>query len=398
MLAVLFLALSLRSPISSLGVTLPHVRSGLPLDAVAAGLVTSLPVVLFATVGLAAPSAIHRFGAHRVAVASLVAICVAGVLRATTASASLFVGGTVGALAAIALGNVVAPTLVKHHFADRLSTVSALYAAAVMGGSSLGALTAGGLQAALGWRLALLGVLVAPMAAALLWAPITVRDHTPSAGSRTPVRLTSLAGSWRAWATAGCFGLVCAQAYAQLGWYPAILSDVGASPVYAATMLAVLTAAGIPTTLALPWLARRFGDASVMTGFAACTATGWLGLLIAPISGSILWSILIGVGAGSFAWMMKALGVHARTSQGVAALSGFTQGIGFAMAAVGPFGVGIVRQFTGSWDPSLILLAVLGALLAPAGGLVARQWFIEDELGSGEQNSAIDSRGKDARR
>ncbi len=51
------------------------------------------------------------------------------------------------------------------------------------------------------------------------------------------------------WPLVVCFGLVSAQAYAQLGWYPAILRDAGLSSTEAAGAFAVLTGVGIPTML-----------------------------------------------------------------------------------------------------------------------------------------------------
>ena len=136
-------------------------------------------------------------------------------------------------------------------------------------------------------------------------------------------------------------------------------------------MLTLLTATGIPTILALPVLVRVLGQAGTMVLFGLTTGAGWIGLLLAPFPLVPLWSVLIGFGAGSFAWTMTMIGLHACTPAGTAGLSSFTQGIGFLLASVGPFGVGILHRLTGTkWA------AIFGALWRP----IARANGITDPL------------------
>lgn len=385
--ALVVFALSLRAPISSLGGVLPEAREALNLGPAMAGLTTTLPVLFFAAVGLGAARAINRTGLHRATVAVLLIMAGASGIRAASTSAAVFVGATALLLAGIAVGNVLLPVLAKHHYPDRLAFVSSLYGAAVIGGSSLGALSAAAIGAGQGWRAALAATATLPVIAVLMWAP-TLRHDRGVDVSSAHLPISAVAHCRGAWALAACFGLVCAQAYAQLGWYPAILVDAGASPARAAAMLTLLAAAGIPTILALPLLVRLFGNAGAMVLFGVATALGWLGLLIWPSSLTPVWSILIGFGAGSYAWTMTMIGVHARTAAGAAGLSSFTQGVGFLLSAVGPFGVGILRQVTGTWTVALVLLLVTGLLLVVAGFVVSRPWIVEDDVGPRSRGGA----------
>jgi CP family cyanate transporter-like MFS transporter len=63
-----------------------------------------------------------------------------------------------------------------------------------------------------------------------------------------------------------------------------------------------------------------------------------------------------------------------------AQLSGFVQPVGYALAALGPFLVGLLHDATGDWDLVLVLLALTGVPLALAGLRVARQTFVDDEI------------------
>jgi CP family cyanate transporter-like MFS transporter len=216
LLALVVLALSLRAPISSLGGVLSEVQDTLNLSAATAGLLTTLPVLFFAAVGLGAARAISRVGLHRATIAVLLVMTTASLLRATTGRPVVLIAATALLLAAIAVGNVLLPALAKRHYPHRLASVSSLYGAAVIGGSSLGALAAGVLSSGPGWRAALLATAAVPVVGLLLWAPALRRDRGVATG-QVHLPVTSMLRSRRAWALAGCFGLVCAQAYAQLG-------------------------------------------------------------------------------------------------------------------------------------------------------------------------------------
>ena len=74
------------------------------------------------------------------------------------------------------------------------------------------------------------------------------------------------------------------------------------------------------------------------------------------------------------------IGLRARTSGGTAALSGFTQGVGYLIAAVGPFAVGVVHDLTEGWTLPLILLTLLSVPQLITGWLVSKRRYVEDAL------------------
>ena len=51
----------------------------------------------------------------------------------------------------------------------------------------------------------------------------------------------------------------------------------------------------------------------------------------------------------TFPIVLTLIGLRSRTPEGTAALSGFTQSTGYLIAAIGPFGVGILHELTGGW-------------------------------------------------
>ena len=73
-----------------------------------------------------------------------------------------------------------------------------------------------------------------------------------------------------------------------------------------------------------------------------------------------------GLGASSsasalrtFPLILTLIGLRARTPAGTAALSGFTQSTGYLIAAIGPFGVGVLHDLSGGWTVPLLALLAL---------------------------------------
>lgn len=393
--AIVLLALNLRVAVASLGVVLPQVREDLHLSAVLAGLLTTVPVLSFAVFGVAGGALSGRIGLHRSAALALLLI-IAGLIGRPFAHARwAFLILTVVAVAGAAIGNVILPALAKQHFPSRVAFVSSLYGATLVGGATLASATTVPLSSALGgWRPAL-GVWSGLAVVAFLpWLIFSLRRADREQGAsidrsrpgrgrprRTGWPLRRLAHSRLARVMALLFAAQSAQAYAQFGWYPAILVDGGLPAGEAALMLALVTAVAVPLTLVLPGLIRATrGRASLPIGYAAITMLGWLGVLLAPTTLPWLSALLLGTGSTAFTWVLAMIAQHSRSPEGTIALSGFVQGVGYLLASVGPFGTGALHDLTGSWTSPIVVLIGISAMIGVLGSLVCRAGDIEDDL------------------
>lgn len=380
--AIVLLALNLRPAVGSVGVVLDALRGDLGMSVTTAGLLTTLPVVCFAAAGIAAHSVIAKLGLHATTVLVLALTMIGVVVRSLVDSPALFLVSSVVALSGCAIGNIVLPPLAKRHFPDHMAGISAAYGSALMGGGAISSIVTVPLSSALGdWRWGTAAWAIPALVALLLWLPHLRRDvHVdPAAGSH--MRLRDLARSPLAWAMALLMAAQSAQAYAQFGWFPAILVDAGLSDSHAGVMLGLLGAIGVPLTLSLPYLMRRVGDRAWLPwSLSAVTVCGWLGLMFWPGHAPWLWAVMLGLGGGAFTWLLTMIGRRARTSGGTAALSSFVQGTGYALSAIGPFGTGLLHDLTGSWVASLWLMIALASLVAVFGTIVARPAYVEDTL------------------
>ncbi|WP_344200016.1 MFS transporter [Aeromicrobium alkaliterrae] len=381
--AIVLLALNLRSAVGSVGVVLHPLRADLGMSATVAGVLTTLPVLCFALFGATTARVVRTLGLDRTAAALLVVAGVGLALRPLVDSSAAFLALTVVALAGCAIGNVVLPALAKEHFPDRLPLISSLYGAALMGGATLGSVLTVPIADTFGdWRIGLGAWAVLAFAALIPWLPTAIREGRAGRLDRPRgPTLLRLARSRLAWACGIFFGLQSAQAYAQFGWFPAILTDAGLESGQAGLAQGLIPAVGIPVTLLLPTLIRRTGDRPILPWvFALVTSAGWLGVFLAPTAAPWLWASLLGIGGCAFTWVLTMFGRRTATAGGTAGLSAFAQSVGYLVAGLGPFGTGLLHDLTGSWDAPVLVLMCAALLLGPVGMLVARDRTLEDEL------------------
>ncbi len=383
-LGIVVLAFNLRPAASSVGPLLEEIRAGVPLGDFEAGLLTTLPVLCFALVGGAAPRLASWLGLHRVALLGLVLL--AGCLwwRGQVHQGWLFLVLSFAALAGAAAANVLMPSLVKLHFPGHVGLLTAVYSTSMAIGLTLSSALSVPIAGAGGGDVdytAGLGAWAVTAAIAILpW--IGLIGHDLHEGRRTrSLGITAIARTRLGWAMAVAFGLQSLQAYAVFGWFAQMCRDAGYSAETAGVLLGVVTGASIPLSLLIPILAGRLRDQRwLLVALLACYPIGYLGFLADPRPLGWLWALAIGVGCSTFPLVLTLIGLRSRTAEGTAALSGFTQSAGYLLAAVGPFGVGVLHAATGTWTLSILILLALCVPLLLCGLYATRDRYIEDEL------------------
>ena len=74
------------------------------------------------------------------------------------------------------------------------------------------------------------------------------------------------------------------------------------------------------------------------------------------------------------------INLRSKSPSGSVALSGFSQGLGYAVAACGPLLVGVFRDVTGGWRAAYVLLLVVTIPVLAAAILLREPAYVEDEL------------------
>jgi CP family cyanate transporter-like MFS transporter len=364
---ILVLAFNLRAAVTSLPPLFPELSSSLGLSSAAIAALAATPVLCFAAFsGVAAPLS-RRYGEERVLLAAL-ALLVVGLVGRGALPGWLLFPGTVLASAAIALMNVLLPSLVKRRHPARAGLLIGVYLLSLAAGAILASLIAVPIFQASGGSVPLaLGMWALPAAgAALVWLP-QWRFRTVPAGARPPRQqpLLKVSRYPLAWQVMGFMGLQSLIYYATLSWLPTLFRDRGADAVHAGTLLALMNLGNAVTLLLIPLVAHRTRDQRWLVALTVASAA-------VGLAGAAAWVLLLGFGQGAaLALAVYFTVVRAPDPVASASLSAFTQGAGYLVAAPGPLAIGFLHTATGGWTiPVVILLAVLAAELVvgwPAG-------------------------------
>ncbi len=378
---ILLLGFNLRTAAVSVGPVLAEVAQGLGMGEVATGLLTALPVIAFAVFGALAPAAAGRTGVHRLTLLALLGV-VGGLLgRSLTSSVPVFLLLSMIGLAGMATANVLLPSLVKLHFPKRIGLFTALYTTSLaVGLTSASVLTVPLSEHYGSWRGGLAFWAGTAAVAAVPWV-LLLRHDAALRSRRRSISLGQVARTRLGWAMALLFGLQSAQAYTVFGWFAQVYRDAGFSAATAGLLLGVITGMSIPLSLWAPMaIARTRSQTRLMLLLVACYPVGYLGMLVAPVAGAWVWALLLGVALSIFPVVLTLIGLRSRTPDGTAALSAFTQSVGYALSAAGPFGIGLLYHVTAGWTWPLLALTATAGATAVLAIAVGRPQFIEDQI------------------
>ncbi|MEP9396090.1 MFS transporter [Mesorhizobium sp. KR2-14] len=375
--SLVLIAFNLRPLFSSLSVLLPEVMRETGLSTTGASLLTTLPVVCLGVFAPLAPKLAQRFGAERTLLGALLVLALGTALRGVESVPLLFFA-TFSAGAAIAVGNVLLPGLVKRDFADKAAIMTGLYTMALCGGAASGAGLTLPIEHALGgsWLAALAAWSLPAVIVLLIWAPQALgqKAQASHAGYR-------VVGLWRdrlAWQVTLFMGLQSALAYCVFGWLAPILRERGFDAAEAGAIVSLSVMVQVITCLAVPSIAVRCKDQrGINVALLAAAVIALLGLLFAPTSTVLVWAVLQGIGQGGLiAVAMTVIVLRSPDPHVAAHLSGMAQGVGYVLAAIGPLMVGLIRSWTGSFDAAALLFIALGGGAAIMGAGAGRAIYV----------------------
>jgi len=264
-------AFSLRSAVASLSPILAEIGADFTVPSWILGLIGAAPPICFAVFGIVTPALERRFGLERLAAAAMIVAAAAMIGRALASDALLLLLGTAVLFAAIGVGNVVLPPLIKKYFPDRSGSMTALYSALLAVAAFVPPLVAVPVADAAGWRFSLGLWAVFALAAIVPWVAMVVRAPRQARGpvgeSRgteagdevdepAPQVLGRLARVPLAWALAVTFAISSASVYVCFAWLPVVLVDVaGVDHAAAGALLSLFGAMGLPWSVLVPMAA-----------------------------------------------------------------------------------------------------------------------------------------------
>ncbi|MES2170761.1 MAG: MFS transporter, partial [Actinomycetota bacterium] len=185
-----------------------------------------------------------------------------------------------------------------------------------------------------------------------------------------------------AWAVAIAFTVSTFSVYALFAWLPELLvQTAGVTPTQAGALLALNSVVGAPSAILMPLLTIRIRRVAILIWVGvAFLVIAYLGLLLSPGAGTIIWVLLAGAGPLIFPVCLTLINLRSRTQRGSIALSGFAQSVGYFLGALGPLLLGVLHSATGGWVAPLILLIVVSLPAAFVAPILSRPAYVEDEI------------------
>lgn len=363
---VFLVACNLRPAITAVGPVLPQLSNELRLGEAAQGLLGALPLLAFAAVSPLVHRISRRLGIEGAILMTMVLLSAGALIRSYTGFTGLWLG-TVIIGAAIGIGNVLVPTLVKRDYSLHISRATGILSACMTALAATGSAIAVPMADAVGWRGALAFWAVPAAVVALVWI-LRIRHATPVPPEP---EVATGHGVWRqptAWLVTAFMGLQSTTFYFFITWMPTIESLRGVSDQQSGINLFIYQIAGMVAAISIPRLMRGTTSQTAATVTASLPMIiGLVGLLTLPEFGFI-WALIAGAGTGAcLSVALSLISLRGRTNTETTQLSGMAQSVGYLMAAVGPLLAGALAQLTGGWTaPLAALLAIATAQLAVA--------------------------------
>jgi CP family cyanate transporter-like MFS transporter len=356
--AVVLIGLNLRAGIASASSLYHDLKLFLGYGPLVAAALPAIPVACFAIAGGATAWLTARLGLERAIGLALVLLTAGLALRSVPAEGMLL-AGTVVSMSGLAVCNVAMPSFIREHYAHRTSGMTAAYTVTMSLGATTASAVAVPVAASLGSPTLGLGVWAALAALALAaFAPLALRSRRRAvADPAHHVSPWSLLRTRRGVLVTALFGVQALLVYTIMGWLPSILVSRGMDPAMGGLMLGLLqlvsmgAVAGVLALAARPGLLR---PAFLLTASAALL--GAVTLVAFPGWSILVPVVLMGLGFGVFPLVMVVISRSGSTASETTALSTLAQSLGYLLATVGPFGIGLLHDAIGDWTVPLCAL------------------------------------------
>ncbi|RIL76532.1 MFS transporter [Staphylococcus cohnii] len=385
-LAIVFIASTLRAPLTSVGPVVDEIKHVMEINNSVTGILTTIPLIIFAIVSPLVSRVTSRITMSRTILYSIILLIIGLYLR-VAGDFSLFIIGTLVLGIAIAFGNVVLPSYVKWYFPMQIGIATGIYSGTMNFTAGLG----GGLsfplsQTPLGFRLSLSFWIILGIIAIILWIPkarkgAKLEKQTIDETQVKHHKKVNIVKSKLAWMVALTMGFQSMVFYTIVAWVPSILVDRGVDPSTAGYLLMLNQFSQVPMTFSFPIIASKLKDQRILVVIITILFLTGFGLfftqsLVLLVIGMVIAGLAMGA---CFSLCMTFFSIRARTSDGSISLSGFGQSVGYLIAAIGPFLIGYLHDYTGNWISGIIALLLMSLLFFIFGYPAAKNRVVEDE-------------------
>ncbi len=369
---IVFASFLMRSPIGTVGPLMSRLMAELEMSALEGGMLTTLPLLLFALSAPLSGPLSRRMGIGKTIAFSFFLVFIGTVVRATGTIVTLFLGTALLGLGTGAL-NVLVPSSIKEYYPGKSGMLTGLYSSLLTLASATTAAFILPLTAALlSWRRAFLLVSFFPLPAILIFLFFVLDKDEKGKNGETGERKSVF--STRNLLIAFYTGSQSLLFFTILTWYPTIISSNGLFQSNSGILLTIMQASSFLPSLLIPIVTERRNITALSALIPAVFIPGILlsyfgGSSIAVTAGTIVFGLSSGA---SFSMALMLSSFYGRNGEGTARIMAFGQTVGYLLASFGPMGFGRMYDITLSWTGTIGALMIISLAMSVIALLIKR--------------------------
>lgn len=364
---IVMIGIALRAPFTILPIVLTDIAEGLQVPVSSLGLLTSLPLIMFALCSVFAPRLAQKMSLEKLFALVLLVLTLGSLIRVF--NLPLLYTGTIILGAAIAVLNVLLPSLIQANQPHRVGLLTTLYITSMgLSITILSALAVPIVQMSSWQGLIWVSTLIC-FVILLVWLPNVKYSHRLAAKQQGKQKQGALLKNPRVWALILFGGLQSLLFYTSMTWLPTLGQQAGLSTDTTGLLAAVFSLISLPFSMTIPSLTARLKARQRLVMISLVSAAGLIGIAMLLIrtdafSYWLILNLLIGMSVSAlFPYLMVTFSLKTSTPAQTAQLSGLAQTGGYILAAFGPSLFGYSFDLFHSWTPAILILLGLTVIM-----------------------------------
>ena len=365
-LGIVLIGTVLRSPFTALPTILGDIAQGLGVEVSSLGILTSLPLLMFALFSAFASRLAHKIGLEHLFTYCLLLLTIGSVIRIF--NLPLLYLGTLIIGASIAIFNVLLPSMIQANQPQKISLLTTLYVTAMGISTAIASYLSVPITQASSWKGLILVLSLLCLVTLLVWLPNHRHNHYLE-GQEEKKSKENILKSKSVWAIIVFGGLQSLLFYTSMTWLPTMAISAGLSNSDAALLASIFSLISIPFSMTIPSLTTRLSDGHRQIMLTIISIAGMIGIamLLYPSNNFLYWLVvhlLIGTACSAlFPYLMVCFSLKTSSPEKTAQLSGLAQTGGYILAAFGPTLFGYSFDLFQSWIPAVLALLAIDIIM-----------------------------------
>ena len=365
-LGIVLIGTVLRSPFTALPTILGDIAQGLGVEVSSLGILTSLPLLMFALFSAFASRLAQKIGLEHLFTYCLLLLTIGSVIRIF--NLPLLYLGTLIIGASIAIFNVLLPSMIQANQPQKISLLTTLYVTAMGISTAIASYLSVPITQASSWKGLILVLSFLCLVTLLVWLPNHRHNHHLESQKEKQVK-ENILKSKDVWAIIIFGGLQSLLFYTSMTWLPTMAVSAGISNNDVALLASIFSLISIPFSMTVPSLTTRLSDGHRRIMLAIISFSGMTGIamLLYPTNNFLYWLVvhlLIGTACSAlFPYLMVCFSLKTSSPENTAQLSGLAQTGGYILAAFGPTLFGYSFDLFQSWIPAVLALLAIDIIM-----------------------------------